>query len=151
MTITTQINSTVEYLKSTVVLSSANIKAMYATPVVLIPAKGPNTIVVLHSVFYEYVYSAPDYTGGTSGYFYLQYGNTIHGGSANLAMITPGILTSSASICGASTETNLNLVGTLSTSLVNVGIYASNATAAYATGNGSINCTMFYSIINTIA
>lgn len=151
MAIVTQINSPVEYMKSTVTLSSANIKAMYATPVIVIPAKGPNTIVVLHDVFYELVYTAPAYTGADgNGTFILQYGNTAHAASPNAAQYAPSLLTNTQSVAGQSLEINLNLVGSIS-SIINTGIYASNTVSAYATGNGLINMTLFYSVINTIS
>jgi hypothetical protein len=150
MTISSQISSPIEYIKSTVVLSSANIKAMYATPVVIIPAQGAHTIVVLHDVFYEFVYTAPAYTGGSSGTFVLQYGNTIHGGSSNVSIFSPSLLSNTQNILAQSNEPNLNLTGSIS-SLVNTAIYASNTTAAYATGNGLVNITLFYSVINTIS
>lgn len=150
MTVSSQINSTVEYLKSTVTLSSANLKAMYATPVLVLAAQGPHTIVVLHDVFYEYVFTTPAYTGGSSGTFILQFNNTIHGGSANPAAFASGLLTNTQSILTQSLEINLNLVGSIS-SIINTAIYASNTTAAYATGNGLVNITMFYSIINTVS
>jgi len=150
MAISTQINSPVEYIKSTVVLSSANIKAMYATPVLMIPAQGTNTIIVFHDVFYEYVYTLPAYTGSDgNGNFVLQYGNTIHGGSANIAMFSPSLLSNTQNIVTQSSELNLNLTGSIS-SIINTGIYASNTTLPYITGNGLVNVTMFYSIINTI-
>ena len=150
MAIATQINSPVEYMKSTVVLSSANIKAMYATPVVIIPAKGPHTIIVLHDVFYEFVYTAPVYTGGDgNGAFLLQYGNTIHGGGVNLAQYAPSLLTNTQNVVNQSQEINLNLSGSIS-GMINTAIYASNTVAAYAAGNGLVNMTLFYSVINTI-
>jgi hypothetical protein len=150
MSISSQINSPIEYMKSNVVLSSANIKGMYAAPVLIIPAQGANTIVVIHDAFFEYVYTAPAYTAGSSGNFVLQYGNTIHGGSANPAIFSPSLLSSTQNTVGQSLETNLNLTGSIS-SIINTAIYASNTTAAYATGNSLVNMTIFYSVINTIS
>lgn len=150
MAINTQINSPIEYMKSTVVLSSADIKAMYETPVILIPNQGPKTIIVLHDVYYEFVYSAPAYTGGNvSGLFVLQYGNTSHGASPNISQISPPLITNNQSFVGQSLEQNLNLSGSIS-SIINTGIYASNVTSAYESGNGIVNINLFYSIINTI-
>lgn len=150
MTISSQIESPVEYIKSTVILSSANIKAMYATPVVIIPAQGAHTIIAIHDVFYEFVYTAPAYTGGDGGGgFVLQYGNTIHGGSANVAIFAPGLLSNTQNMLAQSNEPNLNLVGSIS-SIINTAIYASNTTLPYITGNGLVNITLYYSIINTI-
>lgn len=150
MAISTQINSPVEYRKLTFVLTSSNIKSMYGTPVLVLPAMGLHTIIVIHDAFFEFVYTAPDYTDGEFGSFVLQYGNTIHGGSSNIAALPPAVLTNSQSVVGASAQINLNLTGPIS-NLVNTGIYASNSVAAYATGNGLMNMTLFYSIINTIA
>jgi hypothetical protein len=150
MTINTQINSTIEYLKSTVTLSSANLKAMYATPVLMIPAQGVNTIIVIHDVFYELVYTAPAYTGGNSGQIVLQYGNTAHAGSSNYANLSGTLLIVNANYINVGLEINNNLTGAIS-GIINTAIYASNITSAYATGNGLVNCTMFYSIINTIS
>jgi hypothetical protein len=150
MGISSQINSTVEYLKSTVILSSANIKAMYATPVLILPARGPNTVVVLHDVFYEYVYTAPAYTGSDgNGTITLQYGNTVHAGSPNFAAISNSLLSNTQNMCSQSLEINLNLTGAVS-GMINTGIYASNGTSAYAAGNSLVNMTLFYSVIRTI-
>lgn len=151
MTINTQINSTIEYLKSTVTLSSANLKAMYASPVLMIPAQGARTIVVIHDVFYELIYTAPVYTGGNSGIITLQYGNAAHAAGPNIANYSGGILNFvTSNYINTGLELNLNLSGAIS-GMINTAIYASNTTAAYATGNSLVNCTLFYSIINTIS
>ncbi len=148
MTVNTQINGTVEYLKSTVVLSSANIKAMYATPVLLIPAQGAHTIIAVHDVFLELVYVAPTYApGDPNGSVFIQYGNTPHA-AGPLASVVNSIVNNTAS------RTSVGLAQSIIASpatYINTGIYISNQSAAYITGNGTINCTLFYSIINTIA
>lgn len=149
MTVSSQINSTVEYLKSTVQLSSANLKAMYATPVLMIPAKGVHTIIVIHDVFYELVFTTPAYTGGNSGVINLQYGNAAHAAGVNQANSSGTILITTSNFINVGLEINLNLSGAIS-GMINTGIYASNTTSAYATGNSLVNVTMFYSIINTI-
>lgn len=151
MTINTQINSTIEYLKSTVTLSSANLKAMYATPVLMIPAQGAHTIIVIHDVFYELVFTTPVYTGGNSGIIVLQYGNAAHAAGPNYANQSGTLLNFAASnYVNVGLEINNNLTGAIS-GIINTAIYASNTTSAYATGNSLVNCTMFYSIINTIS
>jgi len=150
MEITTQINQTIEYLKSTVTLSSANLKNMYATPVLMIPAQGAHTIIVIHDVFYELVFTTPAYTGGNSGQIVLQYGNAAHGAGPNTANYSGTLLIVTSNYINVGLEINLNLSGAIS-GMINTGIYASNITSAYATGNSLVNCTMFYSIISTIS
>ncbi len=150
MTINTQINSTIEYLKSTVTLSSANLKAMYATPVLMIPAQGAHTIIVIHDVFYELVFTTPAYTGGNSGQIVLQYGNAAHAAGPNYANYSGTLLIVTSNYINVGLEINNNLSGAIS-GMINTAIYASNITSAYAAGNSVVNCTMFYSIINTIS
>jgi len=147
MTVNTQINSTVEYLKSTVTLSSANIKGMYAAPVILIPAQGAHTIIMIHDVLLELVFSTLAYTGSDgNGSVIMQYGNTVHGAGPS-ALIINSIVTGAVNSVGTSANVNIS---DSPTNYINAAIYASNTTSAYATGSGTINCTIFYSIINTI-
>lgn len=148
MAISSQINSTTEYLKKVITLSSSDIKNMYATPVVAIASPGSNTMIQVHTALVEFVYVAPAYSGGSpTGQIYLQYGNAAHGAGGTIIPFT-SIINNTANyvisdwVYNYQTSTASNVVGQ--------SVYLSNPVAAYTTGNGTANVTIFYSIVNTL-
>jgi hypothetical protein len=130
-----------------ITVTSAQIQALYATPLLIIPAQGAHTWIVCTNSIYEFDYGTTQYTAG--GAFGLQYDSTVHAGgtaaSATLAAATINGFTANNgfTLAGAAT-------GTMA-SMVNKGIYLCNATAAFATGDSTITATIPYKVINTTA
>lgn len=128
-------------------LTSAQILGAYAAPVSIIPAAGAHTWIAVKSVIAEYDYGTAQYAaGGAAG---LQYDSTVHaGGTAATATIAAATLNGFAAnngftLAGAST-------GTMA-SMVNKGIYWSNATGAFTTGDGTITLNIAYDVYPTTA
>ena len=125
-------------------LTAANIMAMYATPVLVLPAVSGRMIAV-DSVDFIMTRTATAFTGGGSAK--VQYGDTEHaGGTGVIASIT------SSTITGAegktyTTKLPVEQANKSSDSVVGVGLYISNLTAAFATGTGTAVVTIWYHLI----
>lgn len=133
---------------STTIVTTAALEAMSATPVLLVPAAGAHTwIVGTAPVAFEYDYGGTQFTAG--GALGLEYDSTplLAGtaASATLAAATLNGYTANQGFTLAPAAT-----GTMA-SMVNKGIYLSNATGAFATGNGSLRVNYQYQIYNTIS
>lgn len=124
-------------------LTSANIQAMYATPVEILAAAPANTMYVIHRFMWETVFVVAQANGGNVG---LQYGTTNHlGGTAATATFANTVVNAAAStgitVSGA-------LAATARTSLVATSITISNDGAAFDTGTSTAKYTVWYSIVS---
>ncbi len=130
---------------ATLVVSPTMLEAAYATPQLMIPAQGANTVIVLTNIFDEFVWNTTQYTGG--GALGLQYGNTAHlGGTAASSTIA------GATIDGFTADNFFTLTPEatgVSSTMTNMGIYLSNGTAAFATGDGYLSFSLTYQVVNT--
>jgi hypothetical protein len=132
----------------TFTLTAANIKAMFATPVQVIAAPGAHKIIVVTEILCEFVRVAPSYTAG--GSWGLQYGNSAQFASPGGYVLLSSIDLTSGSNDLAFVSANPNTGGVNDTAdYINQGIFASNQTAAYLTGNGTVTFTLYYLIMNT--
>lgn len=127
-----------------VTLSAANIAGMYAAPVVLIAAGGADTIHRIKEVELVCDFGAAQYTAG--GVFTLQYDST-----ANGAGTAASATTAAAVINGWAADSTLGVAGAsanaAASTKVNKGIYASNQTQAFATGDSVVDVHMWYATI----
>ena len=131
-------------LFTSILLTPANLKAMYATPVAVptMPAVTGKSYVV-NQVLYRYTYGTAVYADG--GVIGLQYGNTANGAGiipctpATAALLTTG---SSADQIGGSS-------GTINTGTLGTAMYVSNQTAAFisATGTGTLLLNIWYMLL----
>lgn len=120
-------------------VTSANILAMYATPVQLIAAGGANTNIIVHKVMFTMTSTATQYAGG--GVLEFQIGNTIHGaGTATTATVAAAVVNATAGT-SYSTVIPVSYTGTSAT-----GLFISNQTAAFTTGTGTAVVDVWYSI-----
>jgi len=125
-------------------LSAANIIAMYATPVEVVPAV-PGKMIAVDSVDFIMTRTATAFTGG--GSTKVQYGDTEHAGGAGvIASIT------SATITGAEgktygTKLPVEQANKASADVMGVGLYISNSIAAFATGTGTAVLIITYHLI----
>lgn len=126
-------------LSATVSMTTAQIKGAYATPVEIVAAPGAGKAVIVDQAVFSFTYIAPQYTGG--GDFRLQYQTSTDNilgvvGDGGGWLGTSDIL---AQINPAS--------ATRVTVIANKAIQFTNATGAFATGNGTVKVFIKYRII----
>lgn len=133
-------------LNAQVRLTSAQILGMYATPVQIIPAPGANKFVVLGRSVFSYIFGTTQYAAG--GAIGLEFGNVAHGAgqAASNTLAAATFNGYAASNTFELTPVNANVTA----NVVNLGIYLSNATGAFTTGDGSLVVSVDYRIMPTV-
>jgi hypothetical protein len=135
---------------TTVAITAAEFNGMYAAPKLLIAAPGANKLIVLQEMILAMTFVSAAYAAG--GVVAAQYDSTVHGA---------GVLASNSEAAAdfaaaASTSFQFepitgNTVGALPFSTtVNKGLYLSNATGAFTTGDGTWVAHLWYRIIPTV-
>lgn len=131
---------------TTVAVSAAQFAGAYAAPFVLVAAPGANKLLIVHDAIFEYNFVAAQYANG--GAIALQYDSTANG-AGRLASAT----IAAATINGYAADSTVGVLGALqtgaSTNTVNKGIYLSNLTGAFDTGDGTFNIHVTYSTVTT--
>ena len=138
----TQVPSSVMQ-SATVAITAAEFNGMYATPKLLVAAPGADYLVVLESVQLLMTYVAADYAAG--GVVAIQYDDTANGA---------GVIASSTQAAAdfqdaVSTANGFNqgIVKQPFSTSVNKGLYLSNVTGAFTTGDSTFVAHVFYRII----
>lgn len=121
-----------------VALSSAQILALNATPVTLIPAMGAGTVIVVAGVTFKMVTTATAYASGGA----LEFRYTNASGAKVTADIAAGVVTAGA----GTSYTSVAGVTTSLTNVVNSPIIVDNATAAFTTGTGTAVVGIRYNV-----
>ncbi len=130
---------------TTTTLTNAQLLGMYATPVLLIPAQGAGTMILLDKMVVDYHYLTASTASG--GAIQAQYGATVDGaGPAASASIAAATLNGFAG--NAIMTVGSVAVSQLDAAVENVGIYLSNATGAFTTGAGSAIVYSYYRVIS---
>jgi len=119
---------------ASVALSSAQILALNATPVTIIPAQGAGTVIVVTNVLFKMVTTATAYASG--GVVTFQYA----GGNAVTNNIAATVVTA-----GAGTSYTVR-DGIDVTAAANTGITVTNATGAFTTGTGTAVISISYRV-----
>jgi len=130
-------------------ITAAQFNGMYAAPKLLIAEPGANKLIVVKQMALVMTFGSADFASG--GVVAAQYDNTVHGG---------GVLATNSEaaadfFAAASTTflfegVNGNTVGALPfSSTVNKGLYLSNATGAFTTGDSTFVAQIWYAIIPT--
>lgn len=141
-------NTNLIYAK--VAMTAAQFNGMYAAPFLLVAAPGANKLIVVKQMLMAMTFVSADYASG--GVVAAQYDSTAHGA---------GVLATNSEaaadfFAAASTSflfegTNGNTVGALPFSTtVDKGLYLSNATGAFTTGDGTWFVHLWYAIIPTV-
>lgn len=121
-------------------LTAAQILGMYAAPVLILPAPAANTVNVVSSAVWNIKYGAAQFAAG--GVIALQYANTVHGaGTAASSTIA------AATLNGVAANTILTMTAPASIALANAtaqGLYLSNQTAAFTTGDSTATLKVYY-------
>ncbi len=133
---------TVQYVNVTI--TAAQWLGMYAAPKLLLAAGGANTLHVVRNAMLEVDYGAAQFANG--GVVAIQYDST-----ANGAGIAASSTIAAATVNGwaADNIAYMSGAGTGLATAVNKGLYMSNQTAAFITGDSVINCHLWYSTITT--
>ena len=130
------------------VITSAQLLTAYTTPILIVPAQGPHTWIVGNSpIAFEYHYGTVAYAGG--GALGLEYGSGAH-----LANTAASSTEAAATINGFVANNGFTLLPAatgLMSNMVNLGIYLSNATGVFTTGDGSLTVNYSYNVYNTLA
>lgn len=128
-------------------VTAAEFIGMYAAPKEIIAAQGANTIIdVVGRPKIELNYGTTQFTNG--GVVLLQYDSTIHGAGSP---VTGDI--AAAGFTGATADTvfagDPSVALALASVVVNKGVYLSNKTAAFATGDSTFVVHVGYRVIST--
>ena len=128
-------------------LTAAQFNGMYAAPVALVAAAGANTMIVVDKIVLNMTFVSAQYAAG--GVVSAQYDSTVHGaGSAASSTIA------AATVNGFAASTGIMVDGALAsvafTSAVNKGIYLSNATGAFTTGDSTWKVQVWYRVVPTV-
>ncbi|HWI50085.1 MAG TPA: hypothetical protein VNU45_17890 [Rummeliibacillus sp.] len=126
-------------------ITAAQFNGMYAAPVLLIPAPGVNRLIVVDRMELIMTYGSTNFAAG--GVVGAQYDSTING-----AGIKATNTEAAADFFAAASTTFLfngtTVLAPFATS-VNKGLYLSNATGAFTTGNSTFVCKVHYHIVAT--
>jgi len=131
---------------ATVALTAAQVNGMYATPVQLLPAPGAGKLIIIDSILWDIAFVSAQYAAG--GAIAAQYGNTIHGAgpaaSGTLAAASLNGVAASGFLSNAGSAGLLNVAASASE---NTAVYLSNASAAFTTGDSTVNLYIRYRIV----
>lgn len=135
------VNNLVRY--ASVAITAAEFNGMYDAPKLLIAAPGANNMIIVDQMELVMTYVSANYAAG--GVVAAQYDSTVHGGGV-LATNSEAAADFQAS---ASTVFKFNGGVLLApfTTCANKGIYLSNATAAFTTGDSTFVAKLHYRII----
>jgi hypothetical protein len=136
-------------LYASVPITAAQFNGMYAAPVQLIAAPGANKLIVVDRMELVMTFVSADYAAG--GVVAAQYDSTVHGGGAlatNSEAAADFFAAASTSFLFNGVSGNTAGAVPFSTS-VNKGIYLSNASGAFTTGDSTWVAKIHYRIIAT--
>ncbi len=130
---------------ATVTLTQAQVNTMYTTPVLLVAAPAAGTAIIVDKVDMYTKFAVAAFTGG--GVVVVQYDNTAHGAGTNTLIDT----FPAAEVTAAASQV-YSLAGVTAAALTGItakGVYISNQTAVFATGNAAstITLTVRYHVI----
>jgi hypothetical protein len=123
-------------------VTSAQILGMYATPVLMIPAPGTGKQIILTKITGTYLFGTAAYAAG--GAIGLERANTAH-----LAGPAASNTLAGATFDGYVASNNFELTPDNTDTVANItgaGIWLSNDTAAFTTGDGTLLMTISYNV-----
>ena len=142
------VNSIAETLLqyAAVPISAAEFNGMYAAPVELVAAAGANTLIVLDKVILAMTYDSAAYAAG--GVAAVQYDSTANGAGV-IASTTLAAATFQAT-ASTSWTFNAGVVAYPFATTVNKGLYLSNITGAFTTGDSDMVAHVWYKVVPTV-
>lgn len=131
---------------TTVAITAAEFNGMYAAPKLLLAAGGANTLHVVEQLQLLMTYVSANYAAG--GVVAVQYDSTINGAG----VIASTTLSAATFQAAASTGFNFNrgVVAETFSTCVNKGLYLSNITGAFTTGDSTFVAHVWYRTIPTV-
>lgn len=131
---------------TTVAITAAQFNGMYAAPKLLVAAGGANTLLVLDKVDLLMTYVSAAYAAG--GVAAVQYDSTANGAG----VIASSTLSAATFQAAASTGFmfNTGVVPQTFSTCVNKGLYLSNVTGAFTTGDSTFIAHIWYKLIPTV-
>ncbi len=131
---------------ATVAITAAEFNGMYTTPKLLVAAPGANKLLVLDKVDLLMTYVSANYAAG--GVAAVQYDSTANGAG----VIASTTLAAATFQAAASTGFmfNTGVVAQTFTTCVNKGLYLSNITGVFTTGDSTFVAHIWYKIISTV-
>lgn len=131
---------------ATVAVSAAEFNGMYAAPKLLVAAGGANTLHIVHNVVYEVNYGTAQFANG--GAVAVQYDSTVNGAGRDASADT-----AAAVFNGYTADSTVGAAGEVETgtsaATVNKGLYLSNETGAFDTGDSDLQVHVTYSTVTT--
>jgi len=126
--------------------TAAQWNGMYATPRQLVGAPGANKVIVIDKIVLDMTFVSAQYAAG--GVVAAQYDSTAHGaGAPASATIAAATINGYAASTGIMVDGAMDSV--LFTDMVNKGVYLSNQTAAFTTGDSTWKIQVWYRIVAT--
>lgn len=127
-------------------ITANDIKAMYATPFLLLPAPSQGRTIFIDSIVWDFTYGGAQFAGG--GAIAAQYGNIAHGAGVIATTTIPAATLNALTANQVLTQgANTNIVAS-PLAMSNTAIYLSNQTAAFTTGTSNALLTVDYHILN---
>lgn len=134
--------NTIQYAQ--VAMTAAQFNGMYAAPFVILAAPGANKIIQVDNVWYDMAFVAAQYAAG--GVVNLQFDSTVHGAGVPITQDT-----AAATITGLAASSivvpGLKVSAFAQATTVNKGVYMSNATQAFTTGDGTWKINLAYRVL----
>lgn len=127
-------------------ISSAEFLGMYAAPKQLVAAAGANTLIVPVSVQLLMTYNSVAYAAG--GVVAVQWDSTANG--AGVIATTTHAAADFQAVASTGFNFNEGVVNEPFLTTVNKGLYLSNITAAFTTGNSAMVAHVWYRVIPTV-
>lgn len=131
---------------TTVAISAAEFNGMYAAPKLLLAAGGANTLHVLDKMDLLMTYVSANYAAG--GDVAVQYDSTINGAGVIASTVTQAADFQAAASTGF--PFNMGVVAQTFSTCVNKGLYLSNITGAFTTGDSTFVAHLWYKTIPTV-
>lgn len=131
-------------------MTAANFKALYDTPLLMVAAGGANTLIVLKRAVVAMTYVSANYAAG--GVVGFQYDSTVHGAgvaASNTEAAADFFAAASTAFQFNGVAGNTVAISPFTTS-VNKGLYLSNLTQDFTTGDSTFVVHLWYSIIPTV-
>jgi hypothetical protein len=135
---------------ATVSITAAQFNGMYAAPKLLLAAPGANKLIVVDRMALLMTFVSAQYAAG--GVVAAQYDSTVHGAgvyatnSQKAADFTGAAASDAFLFNGASGDDS----DALFSAAVNKGVYLSNLTAAFTTGDSTFVAHLWYKVIPTV-
>jgi len=132
-------------LFASVAITAAQFNAMYATPILLVAAPGANKLILVENIELLMTYVSANYAAG--GVAAGQYDSTANGAG----VIATTTLSAATFQAAASTGFTFNtgVVPLTFSTCVNKGLYLSNITGAFTTGDSTFIAKVYYRVLNT--